>query len=462
MSLDFPNAPSNGDISLQDNGVTYQWEAAKERWNSITSADGKVVAGTVVQVVEIVQSVGALSTSNNIPADNTPPQITEGGLALSLSITPKFADSTFRIDFNLPVGPASGGWISDALFINVEVNSICSAAAYVETATAIEMLGNTTFISTGTLDPILFTLRFGAAVGVAQLGVIHGGVDTGCIVITEIQPNAVTVPAPTDPVISTGMVAPFAVAAGLPWLFCDGAAVNRVTYANLFNVIGESYGNGDGSTTFNLPDYRGEFLRGQDAGAGVDPDAAGRTDRGDGTTGDNVGTKQADGFENHNHPIAFGSGDGAGQALSRAANLVADENSWVRDSTDAGAGTETRPINTYVRYYIYSGLNAASIPAPPETPVSYWAFVNSANGAIYKGNGLTCVKNLSIFTITLDTPFPDDNYSVMVCVAQNTIDSTVVFDRVTQTASSFDIRTGNANQGITDRDFSVVVTRYPV
>lgn len=46
------------------------------------------------------------------------------------------------------------------------------------------------------------------------------------------------------------------------WLLCQGQAVSRATYAELFNVIGTSFGSGDGSTTFNVPDLRGEFLRG--------------------------------------------------------------------------------------------------------------------------------------------------------------------------------------------------------
>jgi microcystin-dependent protein len=78
------------------------------------------------------------------------------------------------------------------------------------------------------------------------------------------------------------------------FLECDGSAVSRTTYADLFAVISDDYGNGDGSTTFNLPDYRGEFLRGYDNSASNDPNAGSRTDRGDGTTGDAVGTKQED------------------------------------------------------------------------------------------------------------------------------------------------------------------------
>jgi microcystin-dependent protein len=46
------------------------------------------------------------------------------------------------------------------------------------------------------------------------------------------------------------------------YLLCNGAAVSRTTYADLFAVIGETFGPGDGSTTFNLPDFRGIFPRG--------------------------------------------------------------------------------------------------------------------------------------------------------------------------------------------------------
>jgi microcystin-dependent protein len=51
----------------------------------------------------------------------------------------------------------------------------------------------------------------------------------------------------------------------LGWLYCNGAAVSRTTYANLFAVIGTTYGAGDGSTTFNLPDFRGRVPAGYGA-----------------------------------------------------------------------------------------------------------------------------------------------------------------------------------------------------
>lgn len=46
------------------------------------------------------------------------------------------------------------------------------------------------------------------------------------------------------------------------WLMCQGQALSRTEYADLFAVVGTAFGAGDGSTTFNIPDFRGEFLRG--------------------------------------------------------------------------------------------------------------------------------------------------------------------------------------------------------
>lgn len=72
------------------------------------------------------------------------------------------------------------------------------------------------------------------------------------------------------------------------WLRCDGSAVSRTTYSDLFAAIGTLYGAGDGSTTFNIPDLRGEFIRVFDAGRGVD---AGRA----------FGSAQAQSVESRTH-----------------------------------------------------------------------------------------------------------------------------------------------------------------
>lgn len=54
------------------------------------------------------------------------------------------------------------------------------------------------------------------------------------------------------------------------WVKANGAALSRTTYASLFTSIGTTFGSGDGSTTFNVPDLRGEFLRSWDDGRGAD------------------------------------------------------------------------------------------------------------------------------------------------------------------------------------------------
>ena len=53
------------------------------------------------------------------------------------------------------------------------------------------------------------------------------------------------------------------------WLLCNGAAVSRTAYAELFNIIGTSFGAGNGTTTFNLPDMRGRVPGGVGTGAGL-------------------------------------------------------------------------------------------------------------------------------------------------------------------------------------------------
>jgi len=83
----------------------------------------------------------------------------------------------------------------------------------------------------------------------------------------------------------------------------DGSDVSRTLYDDLFAQYGTFYGAGDGVNTFTLPDFRGYTLRGWDNGAGIDPDALLRLNRGDGTTGDAVGTRQMDEFESHTHAI---------------------------------------------------------------------------------------------------------------------------------------------------------------
>lgn len=67
-----------------------------------------------------------------------------------------------------------------------------------------------------------------------------------------------------------GVIVPYAGSGSVDgWLNCDGSAVSRTTYADLFAIIGTTYGSGDGSTTFNLPDLRGRTIIGVGQGSGL-------------------------------------------------------------------------------------------------------------------------------------------------------------------------------------------------
>jgi hypothetical protein len=115
------------------------------------------------------------------------------------------------------------------------------------------------------------------------------------------------------------------------WLICDGAAVDRLVQKNLFMAIGINFGGGDGVATFNLPDLRGRFVRGQDHGTARDPDAATRTAiNPGGTIGDNVGSLEG------------------GQLAPGGSRFIAP----CDYTTGSTGGSETRPLNVNVNYII--------------------------------------------------------------------------------------------------------------
>jgi microcystin-dependent protein len=121
------------------------------------------------------------------------------------------------------------------------------------------------------------------------------------------------------------------------WLSCNGAAVSRTTYNNLFNLIGITYGSGDGSATFNVPDFRGLFPRGKDAGRGIDLN---RT----------LGSYQDMLIQSHNHFAGGQSETLAGGGAIRY-SLVNWSNN-INLATSHTGGTETRPKNLAVNFLI--------------------------------------------------------------------------------------------------------------
>ena len=116
------------------------------------------------------------------------------------------------------------------------------------------------------------------------------------------------------------------------WLKANGSAVSRTTYADLFTAIGTTFGVGDGSTTFNIPDLRGEFIRGWDDSRGID---SGRV----------FGSAQADDFKSHTHVTYSVAGSFSGATGVGSGQLGGS-------TTGATGGTETRPRNIALLYCI--------------------------------------------------------------------------------------------------------------
>lgn len=128
--------------------------------------------------------------------------------------------------------------------------------------------------------------------------------------------------------VPTGAIAYFAhTTVPFGWLKANGAAVSRTVYANLFALIGTTYGAGDGRTTFNLPDLRGEFIRSWDDGRTVD-------------NGRVIGSWQADEFRSHSHGI----GVNHMSDTDRGSNPSTVSIDTVGQTEPAG-GIETRPRN---------------------------------------------------------------------------------------------------------------------
>ena len=129
-------------------------------------------------------------------------------------------------------------------------------------------------------------------------------------------------------------------------IYCNGAALDRLVYSDLFAKIGETWGAGDGSTTFNVPDYRGVFLRGFDDGRGLD---SGRV----------FAAHQADAIKNHKHPAlefalnVLQTGTGS-QGIIGSYNTATTSTDLSGQNTgnNIDGSAETRPCNDTVYFYI--------------------------------------------------------------------------------------------------------------
>lgn len=173
-----------------------------------------------------------------------------------------------------------------------------------------------------------------AAVIVGQWNIASGDIDTGSIVTYPFRSLFY------DDAIAPGTVisAPTTKTPRGGWLLCQGGNINRDYYARLFAAIGTAHGAGNGTTTFGLPDYRAEFLRGNDNGRGID-------------TGRVLGSSQGQAIQAHTHSI-LQNGNDAISPTGGTTNYRPGADTSASGSTGSTGGTETRPRNVSTNFWI--------------------------------------------------------------------------------------------------------------
>ncbi|HBO9849834.1 TPA: hypothetical protein L5F86_001541 [Pseudomonas aeruginosa] len=186
----------------------------------------------------------------------------------------------------------------------------------------------------------------GTAVAAAKLATARSITLSGDLTGSATFDGAANISIAASIVGSVGQVALYAMSSPpTGWLKCNGAAISRTTYADLFAAIGTTFGAGNGSTTFNLPDLRGEFVRGWDDARGVD---AGRV----------FGSAQGDAFKAHFHSTV---GNNQYGNLQYIADVTTGGNAGTAAGTnlstnaafnDGGGSTETRPRNRALLFCI--------------------------------------------------------------------------------------------------------------
>jgi len=181
------------------------------------------------------------------------------------------------------------------------------------------------------------------------------------------------------------------------YLAAHGTAVSRTEYAKLFAVIGTTFGVGDGSTTFNLPDLRGIFVR----GAGTHGSTIGGI-----TYSGTLGTKQADQMQGHFHQIIGETTDGgSGGGIPRFGGSVGRDTGVGAPRTDGTngtprTGTETRPANIGLNAYICFNDGDTVVSSSADTRVVAARYSTAAAQSIPNGGGYNLID---FGTKTFDT-----------------------------------------------------------
>ncbi|MCY1196395.1 Phage Tail Collar Domain protein [compost metagenome] len=182
---------------------------------------------------------------------------------------------------------------------------------------------------------------------------------------TRVATTAFVQNAAQSVAVPAGFVLPFAASAPpAGWLRANGAAVSRTTYAALFAAIGTTYGAGDGSTTFNLPDVRAEFPRFWDDGRGIDANPSPRA----------IGSSQL------GTAFVFDIGSNASVAVSRVLGLNGLQ-------SRAAIGVDSSVVSDYNSAVGFYSTSSTASGGLPESAELNWGVMRPRNIAL-----LGCIK----------------------------------------------------------------------
>lgn len=162
--------------------------------------------------------------------------------------------------------------------------------------------------------------------------------------------------------VPTGTIVPFiGLVAPDGWLLCQGQAISRTAYSDLYQMVGTTYGAGDGSTTFNIPDLRGRFVEGASA-----------------TTGHTLHSLVAAGIPTHGHTFT-------GTKISGYIDLGGgDSGDWYGDYSKAAK--DSGGVLTYTdsgKSYRYTGLGSVT----PNRAIARLNFNATPKGSISDPTG---------------------------------------------------------------------------
>jgi len=154
------------------------------------------------------------------------------------------------------------GITGTTLISHTELNALTGGtvptSTSLSTSDAFVVNYNGTMVQTSLLELINFMAN--------NLSVSSSMITDGTIQTVDIADGAITAAKMASSAVTpAGIISPFAGStAPTGWLVCDGQLASRTIYSGLYGAIGDTYGAGDGSTTFNIPDLRGRTIAGQD------------------------------------------------------------------------------------------------------------------------------------------------------------------------------------------------------